>query len=782
MLQIQHLTKYTEPKIVAPSFSGLMQDADTFASALSTNEARTNVYYTLAHHAAAGEGETPTRRAATFVYQTVIAFDVDGVTDANKAAPEDWAKYLKIVADTLKTTPESLTIIDSGNGLHIIAQLKEPIRKAEYFKKNKAHYTQLCEHMTRRLKANQLSGEFDTAVFDAARILRMPGTINVKPGRPDKEAKLLHYAPHVISLDLAALSGLGDFEKDNIPLAEVRVKYPDPDTDQIIKECAFIAQAMAHPEKLHEPDAFDVFSILAQCGTKGRELSEGIFKAATASASLARTDFDKKWEQANRYGCRRCDTIARKFACSACPHYGKIPTPLALKSQEHIGSEKCGYWIYNAKGFPVEPNHADLFKVMQKERQICVMSGERVMSWNGTHYIETPEHAIYKWMHEIMSPSDLIRQRHRGEFYDYILANGYLSAEREAELFIKSTHGKLNCRNGVLDIKTGRLDTHSHDCGFRYVLPHDYHPDAGSEYFLDWLDEISMHRDDVMGTILDMMAYCLWPEYDDHVFAVMVGEGANGKSTILHIIQALVGRSNYAAVSLTQLSSNRFMAAELEGKLVNVAGEASGKELGYEQLNMIKALSAGDEIVIERKNKQPYQTANTAKLFFSANKVPQFAERDRAIKRRLLVLPFDYQIKDTNPNIEKRLLSEISGILAMLIARIQTKMAEDGKFVVTRNSHAIIAAQKRVLLEGNTASQWFEDCIQVTNDDKDFVGAQQMYAHYTQWCAANGVKFAQSNRSFGMTLTRDILNRISVTRWVGSMSTRGYAGIKLITQ
>jgi putative DNA primase/helicase len=400
------------------------------------------------------------------------------------------------------------------------------------------------------------------------------------------------------------------------------------------------------------------------------------------------------------------------------------------------------------------------------------------MTYSGTHYTQTPEQAVSKWMSEVMTPSDPIRQRHRVEFYAHILANAYLTEEAEAA-FAATTRGKLNCRNGVLDITTGRIEPHSPDYGFKYMLPHDYHPDASSEFFMDWLAEICLKRDEVVEACIDMMAYCLWPTYDDHVFAVMVGEGANGKSTLLHIIQSLVGRNNYSAVSLTQLSTNKFMAAELEGKLVNIAGEASGRELGYEQINIIKALSAGDEIVIERKNQQPYMAHNTAKLFFAANKVPQFAEKDTAIRRRLLVLPFDYTIKNTDSNIEKKLLSEVPGILSMLVRHTQRKIATDGRFSVTRNGEAIMRAQDKFLLEGNSASQWAEECMIVTNKSEHFIAIEQAFAHYQQWAVASGHKHVMTKNNFSNVLANQILKRQTTLKRLNSKVIRGHAGIQI---
>jgi putative DNA primase/helicase len=149
-----------------------------------------------------------------------------------------------------------------------------------------------------------------------------------------------------------------------------------------------------------------------------------------------------------------------------------------------------------------------------------------------------------------------------------------------------------------------------------------------------------------MESILDMMAYCLWPRYDDHVFAIMLGTGSNGKSTLINLITHMVGVNNYSSVTLHDLTTDKYKPALLEGKLVNICAESSGEDLNSAAVSVLKALSAGDAVTYERKYAHAYQGKNTAKLFFAANSVPKFAVRDAAIKRRLLVLPFDYHIKE----------------------------------------------------------------------------------------------------------------------------------------
>jgi P4 family phage/plasmid primase-like protien len=762
---------FTNPPLIIPSLSQLFkQHVDLIAQNLPESE-RVNLFYTVAHHSGTRTASKPQRTSTTFEYQTILPFDIDA---ADTTAALD---YAAAVGKALGCPPQALTVIITGNGVHVIAGLKKPIRDANYFPQNKRAYNLVCEKINSYLKDAELPGHADPVIFEPARVLRLPGTLNQKVGKPISQCILVQYADAVLDLNLEEVSGLKTAAEENVSPGEIRRKYPTPDFQEMVKECRFVHWSIDKISEVHEPQAFDLFSLLApqvQDATavlpddreiKPRQLAEWVFDHATASASLKREDFDKKWEQAKTYGGRKCSTISSHWmgGCETCPHHGKIQTPLALKGKDHIASEVLGYWVMNEKGQCQHPHYEDLAKVYRKETHYVVTAGERVFSFDGQRYVESSDLVIKAWLEAMMRPTEPLREMHRNEFLRKVKTLGSISFIRENELFVEGLKGRLNCRNGILDLRSGDLGPHDPAVGFKYVLPYDYTPGLSSELFLDWLAQITQDRHELMESILDVMAYMLWPNYDDHLFVYLTGEGSNGKSTLIHILQKIVGEGNYSALSTMQLTTNRFAPAQLEGKLVNLSEESSGESISLSEMDILKNLSAGGEITVERKGVDGFNLKNQAKLIFSANKTPRFQDQGHAVTRRLLAIPFDFTIERPDPRIEGTLLSEVPAIVSMLVRRIQENITRNGgRFIVGRGGVAAAEAQKKVLTAGNSVIEWARESIEsnLNIPEEKYVVVSEAYAHYTNWCEVNGFKNKMNKINFGRTMREHVITPV----------------------
>lgn len=762
---------YTNPIIRGvPSLHATIHRYAEILSQLPAEE-HYNLYYTLAHHTGADTAQTPVRSSTTFEFQTAIPFDIDGA-DTDRAF-----EYQAVVAEVLDCPHTHLTLINSGNGVHILATLRHPIRSAKYFAQERPAYIEILLKIAARMQARGLPGEPDRKVFDAARILRLPGTINKKVGKADKHCVLLHASGEALDLNLREVSGLSRLEQENILPPEIRRTYPQPDFPTVVKECRFIQWALGKPEEVHEPHAFDLMSLLVNMPPsekvphEGGELTayqlvEWVAGRATSSTSLARGQLKNKWEQARKYGCRKCTTIAETMPeiCGACPHFGKIPTPLALKSATHIGSAATGYWILNAKGDYLSPNYSDVSKLYRQETNLLVAPPKRLFVFDGAKYDEVYDLHLKSWLERKMIPSEPMRERYRTEFVHKAMTDAAKEPGYTDDLFNNSVRGRLNCRNGVVDIRTGEILPHSPEYGFRYVLPYDYQEGLASEFFLEWLDTITESRVELMEALLDIAAYCLWPSMDDHNFVFLIGDGANGKSTFLHTIQAVVGEANCSAISVQQLVGNRFAPAGLDGKLVNLSEESSGAEFSHEQLNVLKTLSSGGDIQVERKGMEPFTLTNKAKLIFSANKAPRLGEFGEAVKRRFIVIPFNYTIHNKNPLIEERLRAEAPRILSMLVARVCSNIKEHGgRFVLSRGGAASEEARKKVVTSGNTVVEWARERIDSRAEyyETDKVYTDEVYQDYKNWCAESGVRYPTNKINFGRTLVQFVLSPCS---------------------
>ena len=745
-----------------------------------------NVYYTEAHHSGTAGG-MPSRTKLSYEYQTTLTFDLDHV-DLNRAYD-----YLPVVAGILDCSPQRLVYINTGNGLHFKAHLKTPIRSSKYLDETRVNYSEVVYRINMALKELGLPGDADPSVWDAPRVFRLPNTINEKKG-VSKEARLLCYPGLIpLDLDIIKLSGLDKLMGENIPPSVLKKSYPRPDFPEVASQCEFMKACGEKPELVHEPQFQMLLGLLGAMSPgdkmlyRGQELTakefaEAVFNQACNSASLARGDFDRKWEHGIRYGAPKCQTVSSQWigGCEKCPHYQKINTPLRLKSEAHISSSETGYWVMGEKA-PKHPHYSDLVKVYRNQNSYLACEPERVFVFDQTHYKQLGTLTVNAWVDKTVGFGEYLREAHCVEFLKLILRSGATTLDQEKEFFDDSIRGKMNFSNGILDIRTGVLEPHSDKIGFRYCLPYAYDPDAVSGFFLDWLSSVMLNRTELMDALLDSMAYCLWPEFNNHIYTFFTGDGANGKGTLMGVIRELVGPKNCSAVSLSQLATNRFAGANLAGKLVNLCEEASGARVSFDEMNIIKDLSGGGTLMVEHKNQAPFELTNFTKLIFSANKPPTFSDQGHSIQRRMLVIPFDAKFEVEDPSVKTRLSSEVPAICSMLVKRIQENLKENGQFLVSRGGAAGKEAQEKVLRAGSTVYDWgkeyLESSVEIPEDK--YVTAKDVFAAYKLWCEENNER-PMGATFFGRILCREVLLPASHSRVisVGGKNVRVYPRVR----
>src|SRR5690606_38296347 len=103
------------------------------------------------------------------------------------------------------------------------------------------------------------------------------------------------------------------------------------------------------------------------------------------------------------------------------------------------------------------------------------------------------------------------------------------------------------------------------------------------------------------------------------------GEGSNGKSVFLGLIEAFLGAENVSNVSLHDLTSDRYASAELYGKMANIFADLRADKIT--DAGTFKVVVSGDRIRAQRKHQQPFTFKPYAKLIFSANQIPETSDK-----------------------------------------------------------------------------------------------------------------------------------------------------------
>jgi P4 family phage/plasmid primase-like protien len=324
----------------------------------------------------------------------------------------------------------------------------------------------------------------------------------------------------------------------------------------------------------------------------------------------------------------------------------------------------------------------------------------------------------------------------------------------------------INVKNGMLDWRTKQLSPHDPKYISTIQIPVAWDPNAKSET----LDKFfkSILPEDAILMIEEYVGHMMIPDASMTKCLVMVGEGGNGKSTFLELVEHLIGERNIAYCSLQSLTEERFLASVLIGKLANCYDELESKAL--ENTGIFKQITDGNQIKAEEKGKAPFWFRPFCRMVFATNQMPRATDRSSAYFDRFLFVEFNQRIRDTANEIKKyseKLVSE-SGLLSAFLSR-----AVDGlSRLVTRGRFTIPGSSKNALEEYrrdcNSAYDFLRECCR--DDSNGWLAGPLVYDRYKIWSEDGGRK-PMSTREFNKTL------RGANVREVRRGEARGWGGL-----
>lgn len=304
----------------------------------------------------------------------------------------------------------------------------------------------------------------------------------------------------------------------------------------------------------------------------------------------------------------------------------------------------------------------------------------------------------------------------------------------------------LNCLSGLLNVKTLELQEHTPDYPSLIQIPIFYDRRFDAPAISKFLTEILKPED--IDPILELFGYCLLRGLPIQKAFLLVGEGANGKSTLIELLRTFLGKNNCSSVSLQELEEDKFKKAELFRKLANLSSDIPSK--GLHHIGTFKMLTGGDKITAERKFGHPFQFTNFAKLVFSANRPPKiFNEDTLALWRRFIIIDFPNTFPDDVA--DKHLLNkltteaELAGLLNLALRGLHRLLANDA-FSYDKTVEDI--AERYTILSDPILSFVNEQCELGSNASID---KQVLYDAFAQYCQDRKIPTI-SKESFGRNL------------------------------
>lgn len=315
---------------------------------------------------------------------------------------------------------------------------------------------------------------------------------------------------------------------------------------------------------------------------------------------------------------------------------------------------------------------------------------------------------------------------------------------------IKLPDVKFVClKNGILDVSTMILQPHTPDYIFYSKIPINYNPEAKCPNILKFLNEVLYEED--IPLMQEWIGYIFNKNYYIKKASIFVGEKDTAKTTLLNLIVALIGQPNISGVSLQSLVSDRFSAANLHNKHLNIFDDMSSNDV--EDTGAFKIATGGGWINGEFKFGDQFQFMNFAKLTFACNKIPPAKDSDDdAYFGRWLIFRFDNVFDDSNTDTNKHLIdeitseSELEGFLNFGLAGLQ-RLLENNKFSCKKTTEEIKSIMQR---SGSPLVAFVQDCVYQTDV---WLSKEDLYKSYRNYVILHNMP-VMTKEKFGRNITK----------------------------
>jgi putative DNA primase/helicase len=284
--------------------------------------------------------------------------------------------------------------------------------------------------------------------------------------------------------------------------------------------------------------------------------------------------------------------------------------------------------------------------------------------------------------------------------------------------------------NGMLNLRTLELIPHNRDYYPSYRLPVVFDPDRDGrcDRFLAYLEETIQTPGPIM-QVQEFCGYCLTREVKYEKALLLLGPGADGKSKLMSVMEALVGPENCAAVSFQDLE-DQFHRSSLYGKTLNISTEVGNKAM---ESAYFKAIVSGDPISAAFKHQNAFQFRPYCKLVFAGNRLPRILDNSDGPFRRLLPIAFKRQfLEDGDPQLLDKLMAELSDIFHWALVGLHRLWAQ-GRFTDCEETRELLLEHRRA---NNPVLCFVEEVCTIGSGES--VKKDTLYKEYKRYADRNG--------------------------------------------
>ncbi len=316
----------------------------------------------------------------------------------------------------------------------------------------------------------------------------------------------------------------------------------------------------------------------------------------------------------------------------------------------------------------------------------------------------------------------------------------------------------LNCKNGVVDLRTGNIEKHTREQRFTYCLPVEYDRADYTEW-LDYLNGVIGGGQEVIDYLQMALGYSFTGHTQEEILFYLFGPTRSGKGTFAETIMALLPTPISKMVDFNSFTAKRegdvsnFDLAPLKPSRIIFASESNKSQ----SLNpaKIKQLTGGDHITCCFKHKDFFSYRPQFKVWMMSNHPVNGDPEDDALWGRVRVIEFPNSflgMEDKSKKARLKSTGALKGVLWWIVEGAIKWYALGPKGLVTPS--AIVKTTQAHRDELDYVQQWLDESA---NDENEVTGPlwtanEVVMASYSAWCKNNNVLYSKGPKTLAQSL------------------------------
>jgi P4 family phage/plasmid primase-like protien len=403
--------------------------------------------------------------------------------------------------------------------------------------------------------------------------------------------------------------------------------------------------------------------------------------------------------------------------------------------------------------------------------EVCKKFIERAQYYNTKIYSTTDEGQKQIFDNKAKSAIKISLKLKQSGFKESIMKEcKCLFIDEKFEELLDNRSYLLGFDNGVYDLKLhifreGMPDDYIYLSTNKVYIPYDIQSPEIVE--INNFFEKLFTNENLRNYVLDILACAIDGSIVQERFYIFTGQGSNGKSRLLDLIQKAIG-DYYGTLPISLLTQKRAASNSAQGEVERMKGRRFGilqepSENDKINIGYMKELSGNDRILTRGLYKEPYEFKPQFKMILACNELPEVPSDDGGTWRRIRVIEFSSKFCE-NPDPEKpnefpmdlqlseKLERYADVFLSMLIER--HKSINPNKINEPRE---VINATQKYKNNNDVIGQFVSDNIIIDASIKEKIGINEMSNEFKTWSANN---IGKGKRNIDRTQIKSYLEKL----------------------